>query len=267
MAILIGGALLAMHADGVRAQSSAPTNPWYVPPSNAAPSYAPGYGNQGRTGGFYSNGRADGYGQQQGGYASSPGYYSGNGQYTTNSLPQQGLGAGYQPQYQQPQYQPQQQYQPQYQAPPQQPAYQAPRYEPAPAQQAPRQGYAAATADRGVPGPYWSSQVEPQSYTPSYAPPPVQAAPAPVYRAQPQAYGNYPPLGGDPTVADAPRAQPESRPAARQAQAEPPRQPASPPAAYDPALAGPTTLSPYGVGVPFGTPYGGYSPFPGLPFW
>lgn len=256
-------ALTATSAGLARAQSGAPSNPWYVPPSFAAPSHG---------GGFYSGGNAGGYSANT--YA-APGHggYAGNGHYTTNSLPQHGLGAGYQPQWQpqyQPQYQPlphhQPQYQPQYQPRQQaEPTYQPPRYEPQPQQARPGgRGYAAAyPADRAIPGPYSSGAAELQPYQP-YAPPP-----APIYRApEPQPFGNYPPLGGDPTLEEKPRAAaPEQRSSSRTTQAAPAPLTAPPAGVYDPALAGPTTLSPYGVGVPLGTPYGGFSPFPGLPFW
>lgn len=86
---------------------------------------------------------------------------------------------------------------------------------------------------------------------------------------QPQVFGNYPPLGGDPTVSAGNR---QSAPATATAPAAsaPRSAPAAAPATtYDPALAGPSTLSPLGPPAPYG-PYGGYGglgPYPGLPFW
>ena len=88
---------------------------------------------------------------------------------------------------------------------------------------------------------------------------------------QPQAFGNYPPLGGDPTVStgNRPAASAPATAAAPAASAPRSAPAAAPATTYDPALAGPSTLSPLGHPAPYG-PYGGYGglgPYPGLPFW
>lgn len=269
------GALFSASAFSASAQNSVPTNPWYVPPAAPAPTYGYGYAQPAPSHGGYSHGgnefNGPGYHQPQAyvppTYAAPPmppqhqqqqhqqHGFPNQGYYTTGALPQPSLGAGYMPQ--QPDYREPQRFE----APP--PAY-----------------WQHSNIDRGaVPGPYgqqpsgyWQRpQAAPQ---PAYVAPPALAAPA--YRAPPQPYGDYPPLGSDPTQsprnsadrgAGQRQAEPTDRTTAGNAQATQ-RWSSASPAQTDPLLAGPTTLAPYGggYGAPYGA-YGGFAPFPGLPFW
>lgn len=143
--------------------------------------------------------------------------------------------------------------------------------------------YAAAT-----PGGIVAYQVAPAAAAPHYAPQtqaavpqqpapvyvvPQQPATSQVYAYQPhvQVLGNYPPLGGDPTV---PAHQPAQQPSQPQQSAPP--VPATAPAwgstsaLQYPGFAGPTTLSPGYGGYPglspiYPAPYGA-TPYLGLPF-
>lgn len=99
------------------------------------------------------------------------------------------------------------------------------------------------------------------------APPQAYAPQGPTF--QPQVFGNYPPLGGDPTVSAGNRPAASATPTQPAASAPRSAPAAAPATTYDPALAGPSTLSPLGHPAPYG-PYGGYGglgPYPGLPFW
>lgn len=253
--VVLLGTFAVIRAESVIAQ----TNPWYVPPANPAPSV--GYGSG------YGYGSA---GQQQQQPANP---YGGTSGFTTNSLQQAPhLAAGYQPA----QPLPQATYQ-RFEQAVQQPSYAAP-----PAQ---------ALAPAPVAGPYWSSQsrsaaAAPPAYQqPAYQQPSYQqpAYQQPTYQ---QPYGDYPPLGSDPTLPESARPQRQQQatapPVARGGQVAAPTRAgggasaATNPSVIDPALAaGPSTLTPYGApygspggyGLPLGSPYGGLAPFPGLPFW
>lgn len=112
----------------------------------------------------------------------------------------------------------------------------------------------------------------PQPYAPQGQAFQNQAFQAPTFQPQvfqPQVFGNYPPLGGDPTVSAGNRPAASATPGPAAAPAPRPAPAAAPATIYDPALAGPSTLSPLGHPAPYG-PYGGYGglgPYPGLPFW
>lgn len=253
------GALISASAVTASAQNSVPTNPWYIPPASQAPAYgyghaqpSPAYGGYGQQGHSLSG---TGYHQPQ---AYQPPQQQNFGTYvapgTTSSLPQPSLGAGYSPQ---------------------QPDY----------RELLRQEQYSSIDTGAVPGPYGQQpnggywQRQPAAPQPAYTPPSGYAAPTygpPSYRAAPQPFGDYPPLGSDPTLtprnsADrgAAERQPEtaSRNTAGSASTTQ-RWSSAPPAYTDPLLAGPTTLAPYGsgYGAPYGA-YGGFAPFPGLPFW
>lgn len=284
--IMMIGALVAVRAASAPAQTSTPTNPWYVPPS--APAAGAGYGSGYGSG--YAADRSYGSPSGNGGgyYGSASRGYPGNGAYTTHSLPSEPAPAPAGRPYEQPEArsyyqveQPQLRYQPldnqapryearQYQAP----QYQQPQYQQPQQPRDRRDGYPGERSAYAAPGsydqpyrdattgPYWSGDIREQPQY--YAQPQQQPRLAP----RQQVYGDYPPLGSDPTAepTPAPRRAAEPAPAASQ---QPSRTTAA--GTYDPALAaGPTVLpppGPYGGYGNYGAPYGGFSPFPGLPFW
>ena len=264
--ILSLGFLTVLHA----ADASAQSNPWYVPPAG---------GNLG----------AGAQPQQYGHPFGQPG------------LPYQP--AAPQPYSQQPQtYQQQQPYR--YQ--PQQPyAYQpqqlpSPAYQPSAGAQQPLvagsgsgAGASAGTDERAYIAPaqrgYGYAYSGGTAINPIPAPPTgsitrrYQAYGSPAY--QPQPYGNYPPLGGDPTLAPTPEATTSGAQRDTGARADAPqanaRRGVSAHAPTHPGFAGPSVLStPYATGpyggyppyagypaAPYGAPFAGTMPFPGLPLW